>query len=134
MFAIKAALAACNLGDRMKKLLFAAAILFAHSSSFAQIYNGQDLAKYAASYERVTDHRGKDIDWENANVFFGYVSGTYDTNSPKQYCPPLYVTLGQLSSIAASFIKAHPEKWTYSGNEIVKQSFEQAFPCKKTKK
>lgn len=118
----------------MKRLLFAAAIIFAHSSSFAQMYNGQDLAKFASAYERSKEKRASGGDWSDSSLFLGYVAGINDTTLYRTYCPPSNVTLGQLSSIAAAFLKNHPEKWAYAGSEVVKQSFEQAFPCPKSQK
>lgn len=115
----------------MKRLLFAAAIIFAHSGSFAQMYNGQDLAKVASAYERTREKRALEGDWSDSSLFVGYIAGTNDTTTYRTYCPPRNVTLGQLSSIAAAFLKNHPEKWSYAGSEVVKQSFEQAFPCPK---
>lgn len=115
----------------MKKLLFTIATLFFHSQSYAQMYSGQELAQFALAYERVTDRRAHNIDHLDAQFFLGYVASTFDTNSYKSYCPPPNLKLGQLASITSSFLKNHPEKWSYSGNEVVKQSFEQAFPCPK---
>lgn len=66
--------------------------------------------------------------------FVGYSSGLYDgLEGPHTLgcTPSVGLAAGQVATIFARYIDAHPEKWHLDADELMVSAMTEAYPCKK---
>lgn len=82
---------------------------------------GNDLVKWIPDYEANSGTFG-------GGVFIGYVAGIADFGRGILFCPVGEVTNGQNGAIVVKYLRNNPEKWNYSGSNLVVAALRQAYP------
>lgn len=118
--------------------LLAIAMLCASMSAWAAEhqwkYDGAELGSFAALYEKSRadgDALTRD-EVQRVLYFHGYVLGVAHTSRAiMTWCLPQGgATAAQLWSVAAKYLRAHPDKWHEPPSHLVMRSLSEAFPCK----
>ena len=115
----------------MKKLLvlfMVAGALLASPAQAAGFIDGNRLMKWAM--ENKKSDSGLDANYHSVGLFQGYIQGVSDSLNGNRFCLPRGVNVGQLGDVVIRYLEAHPEWRYYSGNALVIDALEEAFPCK----
>ena len=68
----------------------------------------------------------------DANFYLAYVSAVNDIYDLSGIiCPSRHVTLGQVSEVVASYLKANPIEWDSPAVYLVRDALVAAFPCRR---
>lgn len=118
--------------NRATRVMLAAATTIGVLSGFASsptshrkyYMKGDTLVEYMRAYEGV----GPDPSTYQVGAFMGYVIGAYD--AAPDLCSGDQVTVGQLCSVVAKYLKDHPEAWDRPARDLVNTALQQAFACK----
>lgn len=95
-----------------------------------QFMDGHRL--YDGARERLKMMRAeKDVAYELAMLFTGYVMGVVDTAGDLVFCAPAKFNGGYAATIVASYMEKHPEHLSWPPETIVTTALTRAFPCNK---
>lgn len=97
--------------------------------------SGNALAGFMTGNEVLEDCRNKEDSYFNSGYCTGYISGVYDVLSAGdsvigwRSCPPLGVTVGQVTDVVKAWLEARPEKRHLAASSLVANALAEAFPC-----
>jgi hypothetical protein len=109
-------------------IILVAMVLYLPLNSYAGYYNGNDLVEKMREWEKANNNI-PDVSWERSGIFVGFIVGVWDSTDD-DYNPPGRVSVGQLCSIVAKYLKDNPEKWNLPASFLVRDAFQKAFPKK----
>ena len=91
---------------------------------------GNELVRWMRESEAVRDQQPQGNPLE-AGLYAGYVMGAYDQMKMRgELCGTRNVSVGQVASVVAKFLKGHPEKLHNPANLLVLEAFAESFPCR----
>ena len=97
-------------------------VLLLGTPAAAQYMSGKDLVRLMKELEK--EQTGN---WFDAGVFSGFVIGVYDANQ-LAISQDGRISMIQVCSIVAEYLKRHPESWHKPGYVLVVQALQDAFP------
>jgi hypothetical protein len=97
-------------------------VLVLGAPAAAQYMSGNDLVRLMKELEREQTEN-----WFDAGVFSGFVIGVYDANQ-LAISRDGRISMIQVCSIVAEYLKQHPEYWHKPGYVLVIQALQDAFP------
>ena len=105
-------------------------LFFLASTVEAQQYfhDGNDLAKLMKEYEKA-EAKDPNTNYMEVRHYGGYILGVHDATT-SLYGDKGKVTIQQMLSIVAKYLKAHPEKWNGPASDLVVEALKEAFPKK----
>lgn len=96
-------------------------------------YDGQELARFAADYEKLRDSGGTTDDPSHAArvaYFTGFVLGVARANADRGwYCLPDDLVAGQAWDAVAKFLRDYPNLLDAKPSTIVNGALGKGFPC-----
>ena len=103
-------------------------LVFMQGQVGAGVYfeTGNDLVVRMREWEK-TETKDSNPDYGSAMHYLGYIKGVNDTLSeslPRATGP---VTVRQVCSIVAKYLKDHPERWSESAYILVQDALKEAF-------
>jgi hypothetical protein len=98
-------------------------------------YDGPELATFAALWEK--GRADGNVVYGDENIrkveyFIGFVNGTAFATRGRAWCSGEALAIGQISAIAAKFIREHPELWHLNPASLVERALGEVFPCSPT--
>ncbi len=115
----------------MKKILIGLiAASFLSPTAMASFYSGNQLYEWGKALERTRENRQFGNDISDANMYYGYVSGVYDSTSGAVFCPKPGTSIAQISDVVLKYLKDNPELRNDDASDLVMDAFSSAFPCK----
>lgn len=99
----------------------------------AAFYDGTQLANMTRDYLAIEERRSSSAeDYQTAAQFTGYVTGVTDAlHGLGVLCVPVGVTVRQLGTITAKWIRDNPGEWQAPGHVIIYRAMLDPFPCAK---
>jgi hypothetical protein len=93
-------------------------------------YTGNYLVEIMREYDKliVSDPR---TSLSDASTYMGYIAGVSDAVSGLLWENLSGVTVDQICSIVAKYLKNHPERWNEPAATLVVDALKEAFPRKK---
>jgi thymidylate synthase len=107
-------------------IVLAAMILFTPLDSSAEFYDGNKLVQDMREHEKA-ERSDPSANHLHGAFYMGYVAGVYDALS-SSFSPPENVTIDQLCSIVAKYLKENPQKWTLPASVLIWGALQKAFP------
>ncbi len=104
----------------MKQATLGLILISTSANSLAGFVDGNELSKWEKEQSKANFESG---------LFNGYVAGVVDVGDGILFCTTSGVTRGQLSAIAAKYLKNNPEQWNKQASTLVIESMKSAFPC-----
>jgi len=106
------------------------AVFFLASTVEAQQYfhDGNDLAKLMKEYEKA-EAKDPNTNYMEVRHYGGYILGVHDATT-SLYGDKGKVTIQQMLSIVAKYLRAHPEKWNGPASDLVVEALKEAFAKK----
>jgi hypothetical protein len=109
----------------------------AHAEKAEVFIDGNTLVEWMRGYDTNLKTKGRCLandakcleSMVDAHNFFGYVLGVHDATNWK-YSTPDGVMDNQLCAVVSKYLKAHPERWSYSAYSLVIDALKEAFPKK----
>ena len=107
----------------VKVLSISILLLFSNWAS-AGFYSATDLMQ---TLEK--DMRGEAS--YDVGLFSGYIVGVFDVGSGILFCAPNGVSMKQVKRVVFNYMNNNPGKWGSSASDIVIESLQKTWPCKK---
>jgi hypothetical protein len=107
-------------------IVLATLVLCLPLDSHAEFYDGNQLVDMMREWEKGVN-KMPNVEWGQADTFAGYVVGVWDATA-NDYNRQGDITVGQICSIVAKYLKDNPEKWSLSAVRLVKEALRKAFP------
>ena len=115
-----------------------AALLFALAlpvSAHAQIFPGEKISTWAASYVKNTMGEAELGQKAEAMSFIAYVIGIAEAQQAAgKICMPEHTNGGQIAEVANNYLRSNPDRWHEPAFELISGAFADAYKCKKKSK
>src|SRR3990167_4654632 len=95
---------------RMKQAILALLLISNSGNLFAAFVDGNELSKWEKDQGQAGFESG---------LFNGYVAGVVDVGDNILFCTTFGVKRGQLSAIAAKYLKNNPEQWNKPASILI---------------
>ena len=109
-------------------IVLVAMLLFPSLDSFAGFIDGNKLVQNMDAWEKYQKRDPNAVAVDGA-LYVGYVTGVYDS-SESLFGNPGNVTIPQICSIVAKYLRENPEKWNLSASFLIMEALQKAFPKK----
>lgn len=116
----------------MKKIIIGLIVtIITCPNAMANFYSGNQLYEWGKALERTRANRHAGSDIEDANMYYGFVSGVFDSASGAVFFPKPGTSIAQISDIVLKYLKENPELRNDNASDLAMDAFSSAFPCPK---
>lgn len=106
------------------------ALVFMQGQAVAGFMTGNELVENMRESDKA-DAGDRTANFMKSAYYSGYIMGVSDVLNHMLFDLPPRVTVGQICSVVAKYLKNHPERWNELASELVMDALSEAFPLKK---
>jgi hypothetical protein len=116
--------------SKMLKQFIAVMLAFASNQADAVFYSGNDLVRWMREFDKshIADSQAN---YADVHYYMAYVTAVHDMyDFGGIISPSRHVTVGQVSEVVGSYLKANPIEWDSPAAILVRDGLVAAFSCR----